>query len=261
VAQEWVAEDRSKHNITLIDNVKNPFQPLLKRIFCINLFRFNRFYVNRIVMKVKHLLYIWCLFILVVACKDDKQLQPTFHELEVSTNTILFWRNAAADTTFTVTSDQPWTLSASADWVVLTPESGNPSKTPVTIRVSLQENPTEDPREADIIVSSGELTETVAVAQLLPPLYDFSVSELAFDAKGGQKTITLTWSNDWRITTNDWIKVSPESGKGSRNGVEITVNVEENTSKEERESNIWVRTTGSLAETLMPIKIKQSAAK
>ena len=194
-----------------------------------------------------------------IACNEDKPVSPVPHSLEVNRSVIYFWEPVAADSTFTLVSDQEWTVDVDADWIELDPVSGEASDDPVSIKVSVTENPTEDPRTADVTVKAGDLVETVSVVQTLPPLFDLSVRELFFDAEGGEATFTLTFTEDWRITTDDWITVSPNSGKGSRNEVEVTVTVEENTSKEERTSDIIVR-IGTLGETLFLIDVKQDAA-
>ena len=209
-------------------------------------------------MKLKSL--ICCLFVLAaVACNEERPLVYEPHLLEVNRSVIYFWEPVAADSTFILVSDQEWTVDVDADWIELDPVSGEASDDPVSIKVSVTENPTEDPRTADVTVKAGDLVETVSVVQTLPPLFDLSVRELFFDAEGGEAAFTLTFTEDWRITTDDWITVSPNSGKGSRNEVEVTVTVEENTSKEERTSDIIVR-IGTLAETLFLIDVKQDAA-
>ena len=172
-------------------------------------------------MKLKSL--ICCLFVLVVvACNEERPLVYEPHLLEVNRSVIYFWEPVAADSTFTLVSDQEWTVDVDADWIELDPVSGEASDGPVSIKVSVTENPTEDPRTADVTVKAGDLVETVSVVQTLPPLFDLSVRELFFDAEGGEATFTLTFTEDWRITTDDWITVSPTSGKGPAT-IEVTV--------------------------------------
>lgn len=210
-------------------------------------------------MKLKSL--ICCLFVLAaVACNEERPLVYEPHLLDVDRSVIYFWDSVSQDSTFTLVSDQTWSVAADADWIRLDPVSGEASDDPVSIKVSVTENPAEDPRTADVTVKAGDLIETVSVVQLLPSLYDLGVREMVFDAEGGEATFMLTFSQDWRITTDDWITVSPDSGIGSRNEVEVTVNVEENTSGEERTSDIIVRTANTLAEMLFLIDVIQAAA-
>lgn len=62
------------------------------------------------------------------------------------------------------------------------------------------------------------------------PDIDLSVTEMNFDAAGGEKSLTVTATRDWMVETDaDWVVVSPEDGKASSEAQAVKVTVLENT--------------------------------
>ena len=62
------------------------------------------------------------------------------------------------------------------------------------------------------------------------PDIGLSVTEMTFDAAGGEQTLTVTATRDWMVETDaDWVVVSPESGSASAEAQTVTVSVLENT--------------------------------
>lgn len=57
-----------------------------------------------------------------------------------------------------------------------------------------------------------------------------SATEMTFEAAGGEQTLTVTATRDWKVETDaDWVVVSPESGAASAEAQTVTVSVLENT--------------------------------
>ena len=55
-------------------------------------------------------------------------------------------------------------------------------------------------------------------------------TEMVFDIEGGEQTLTVTATRDWKVETDaDWVVVSPESGAGSLDPQTVTVTALENT--------------------------------
>ena len=70
------------------------------------------------------------------------------------------------------------------------------------------------------------------------PDISLSVTEMTFDAAGGEQTLTVTATRDWMVETDaDWVVVSPESGAASAEAQTVTVSVLENTGLD-REANL-----------------------
>ena len=62
------------------------------------------------------------------------------------------------------------------------------------------------------------------------PEITVSATELAFEEAGGDKSLTLNATRDWKVTsTADWVVVTPASGKASADDQTVTVSATENT--------------------------------
>lgn len=77
----------------------------------------------------------------------------------------MYVAETAGETSFNVTSNQPWVADCDADWVSLDPASGSASNEAVTVKVSADGNKTTQTREATVTVKAGDLTKTVKVTQ------------------------------------------------------------------------------------------------
>ena len=113
-------------------------------------------------MKIKHLLLGMLAMAATVACKPDQPVEEA--TLEVSKETVAL-AATAAEATFEVTSNQDWTATADADWVSLDPATGTASAEAVVVKVTAEDNETEEARTATVTVKAGELTKTVALTQ------------------------------------------------------------------------------------------------
>lgn len=92
---------------------------------------------------------------------EDKPAEPT---LAVSQETLTLTAEASEET-FTVTTNQNWTATASEDWVTLTPASGTPAAEAVTVKVAVTANETTEARTATITVTAAQLTKTITLTQ------------------------------------------------------------------------------------------------
>lgn len=71
----------------------------------------------------------------------------------------------ASEATFTITTNQDWTATASETWVTLNPASGTASEQAVTVTVAIAANEAHEARTATITVTAAELTKTISVSQ------------------------------------------------------------------------------------------------
>ena len=113
-------------------------------------------------MKIKHLLLGLLAMSAVVACKQDEPVDEP--KLEVSKEAVAL-DATAAEATFEVTSNKDWTATADADWVTLDPASGAGAAEAVVVKVTAEDNETEEARTATVTVKAGELTKTIALTQ------------------------------------------------------------------------------------------------
>lgn len=96
-----------------------------------------------------------------VSCDPKEEFKPS---LEVD-ETSVFLDAVEGSASFTVTSNQKWTVSADENWVKLDPASGEAYDEPVRVSVTADDNTVPETRTATIIVTAGELTKTVSVSQ------------------------------------------------------------------------------------------------
>lgn len=217
-------------------------------------------------MKLKS--FICGLFVLsaAVACDPNNLVTP---ELEVSKESVKL-AAASAEASFTVKTNQKWTVTADASWVKLDPAYGEPSDNAVTVTVTADDNSSETARTAVVTVTAGSLSETVAVSQdgktVVPapepapdPTLEVSEEALAVEAAGGDVTFTVTTNQAWTVTVPeacDWVTCSPVEGEASEEAVTVTVTVAANEVAEERTVTVTV-TAGELTET---VEVTQAAA-
>ena len=115
-------------------------------------------------MKVRHL-FIGLLAMAAAVASCNSPEGPVFEpKLDVDKEEVEV-AATAADASFDVTSNQPWSASADADWVSLDPASGSASDKAVAVKVTAEDNKNAEPREATVTVKAGELTKTVKVTQ------------------------------------------------------------------------------------------------
>lgn len=96
------------------------------------------------------------------ACnKPEQEVEPV---LEVSTDKITV--NAyGGDRVISITSNNAWVIDTEAEWISFTPESGDASDQKQEVKVYIDENTVEEPRNAKITVTSGALSADIDVTQ------------------------------------------------------------------------------------------------
>ena len=92
---------------------------------------------------------------------EDKPAEPA---LAVSQETFDLAAEAS-EATFTITTNQDWTATASETWVTLNPASGTASEQAVTVKVAIAANEAHEARTATITVTAAQLTKTVTITQ------------------------------------------------------------------------------------------------
>ena len=176
-------------------------------------------------MKIKHLLIGMLAVAAAVACKQDEPVETP--KLDVD-KTAVQVAATAGEASFSVTTNQDWTASPDADWVSVDPATGKGSEKAVTVKVTAEDNTSEEPRTAKITVKAGELTKTVAVTQAgatntepgpgPEPTEDTYI--LVGDAVGG-------WDVDANgvvLTLTDGYYVAKEVGITANKGMHFTKN-------------------------------------
>ncbi len=181
------------------------------------------------------------LFVFAIGCnKDDNTVDP---ELEVSLSEISTDCDGCTQS-FNVITNTTWTVSSSADWCQVSPESGSSGTN--TVEVDIEANTSTDGRTAYLTVEAGSLSEQITITEGNVDVLSLSENSYEVDAAGGDIDITATTTGDFSITTSvDWIE---ESELKSTTDSTVTFTVSENTSLYDREGYI-VFTYNDLSDT------------
>ena len=168
--------------------------------------------------------------------------------------TIIAAKAEGSSETFSITSDDSWTVNASDAWIKVSDTTGAGDK---TITVTVEANTGMEARTGTITVkgkSSG--TKSISVSQ---SRMDYALSVDKEEFKVGESaasvTLTITSDDDWTISTSDtWVTVSDTLGSGNK---ALTVNISQNSTISERIGKITVKGLNSnIEKTIAIIQIK-----
>ena len=98
----------------------------------------------------------------IAACQNDEPLNQVLEVSETSLNVA----SSNAEATFTITSNQDWTITPSADWVSVDPVSGAASEEAVEVKVTAEDNQDSGERTATLLVKAGTKEVSVTIAQV-----------------------------------------------------------------------------------------------
>ena len=112
-------------------------------------------------MKIKSLILGMLSFSAVVACTQEQIVTPKLDvdKTEVSVEAV------AGEATINVTSNVEWKASSDADWISVNPSSGKGAEKAVAVKITAEDNDSEQARTATVIVEAGDLEKTVKVTQ------------------------------------------------------------------------------------------------
>ena len=144
--------------------------------------------------------------------------------------------NGSGSTTFTVQSNTDWTVSDDADWLTVSPASGNNNN---TLTATYTENTTTSQRVGTITVAGGGITRTVTVTQSEgSAILTVTPSARSVANGSGSTTFTVQSNTDWTVNDDaDWLTVSPASGNNNNT---LTATYTENTTTSQRVGTITV---------------------
>lgn len=165
--------------------------------------------------------------------------------------------SAEQSITLSFSSNVAWSATVSANWLTISPSSGEAGKN--SVKVEVEENRTGQPRSATITISDKESTQKVSVTvrqEALKASLTVSPESLEFSANKGEEMLNVTSNTDWVITKDaEWITLDSDKGKGLAT---IAAGVTENTSLTSRTGSITVSTSdGSVKKT---VSVRQSGA-
>ena len=198
-------------------------------------------------MKIKSLIIALFAMLAVFACKEaEPVVEPV---LEVGTEKMTF-NSYGGERSVSITANNSWTIEDDADWISVSPNSGDASAEKQQVMVYVDENKAvnTDPRVGKITIKSDKLTHEIEVSQSAAefvPELTVSVGELEASAGAESLTFTITSNVAWTAAEDaEWITLAPTSGQASEEATTVTVTVEENGLTEERTAVITVSGEG-----------------
>ena len=179
-------------------------------------------------------------------------------EVSMQSNTLNF-DNTAGAYELKLVSEVSWTASTSDTWINVSPDSGEAGES--ILRISALENTTISDRTGYVYIKTGN-SKRVEIPVCQRGLYiEFQVSNLEFEAEGGEQSVLLTSNTSWEIVMNfpastpvvktinaeevqvdrSWITVSPMSGYRD---LDLMVTLSENPNLTSRSITITATQTG-----------------
>ena len=189
--------------------------------------------------------------------ENEPEITPEIKFTEDIVTSGISVESAEQSITLSFSANVAWSATVSADWLTISPSSGEAGKN--SVKVEVEENRTGQPRSATITISDKESTQKVSVTvrqEALKASLTVSPESLEFSANKGEEMLNVTSNTDWVITKDaEWITLDSDKGKGLAT---IAAGVTENTSLTSRTGSITVSTTdGSVKKT---VSVRQSGA-
>ena len=106
--------------------------------------------------------------------------------------------SAEQSITLSFSTNVAWSATVSADWLTISPSSGEAGKN--SVKVEVEENRTGQPRSATITISDKESTRKVSVTvrqEALKASLTVSPESLEFSANKGEEMLSITSNTDW----------------------------------------------------------------
>jgi len=189
--------------------------------------------------------------------ETDQETAPEINLPETIVSSGISIESAGQSISVNFTTNVAWSAAVSADWVSISPSSGEAGKNSVTVKV--EENTSLQPRSATVTITDKGSTRKVSITvrqEALKASLSVSPESLTFSASKGEGMLQITSNTDWVVTKDaEWITLDSDKGKGM---VIIAAGVTENPSLIARTGTITVSTSdGSVKKE---VSVKQAGA-
>ena len=133
-----------------------------------------------------------------------------------------------------VTANTEWTASADADWVTVTPASGDAGEATATVTVAA--NATTEARNAKVTFVAGDAKAEYTVSQEAVSV-TLSQNSVNVAGEGADVKVTVTANAAWEATSSaEWVTVTPAEGEAG--AVEVTVSAAANETDADRNATV-----------------------
>lgn len=172
--------------------------------------------------------------------------QGVGYNLSVST-TSLTADSKAATKSFSITSNDSWTVTPSVSWITVSPSAGSGNK---TISVNISASNEAESRSGQIVVAGVKSDPvTIDVVQTGIGYYlEVDKTQLTMSSEASSSTFSISSNDNWTISsTESWATVSAASGKGDKT---ITVSCTKNNTNAPRTCNLTIKGNKSQTATI-----------
>lgn len=178
-----------------------------------------------------------------VSCAKSEVTNPDANASISVSPTELNFDATGGDKTVTITSTGEWSVYTSDDWFELSATSGqNGDK--ITISADPYDN-TEEERYGYIDFYCGSSSTSVSITQSAKEnSITVTPTEIKAEAEGGKYEITVTSTDEWTVTADNWITLSADKGN---NGDIVTLTVNYNETAGERTGTVTFNCKGKAA--------------
>ncbi|PZX16159.1 putative secreted protein (Por secretion system target) [Breznakibacter xylanolyticus] len=160
--------------------------------------------------------------------------------LSVSSNTVTI-EGEGGTAPIELTANTAWASSIPADWLSLSPSSGNEN---TTLTISAAANPLTILRSVTITLqASGVASKNIVVTQLAgAPTLAIATTTNLLESIGGQSTINVVSNTTWSVASDEeWLHADANSGNGTSS---FTITATDNPGVSQRSGTITVTADG-----------------
>ena len=135
---------------------------------------------------------------------------------------------AGGPLTFTINTNQDWSVRSDASWLHFNRENGAPDPDGNTLTIIATADPSQVlERTATVIVTAGDDEESFEVTQA--GRFELTQASQEFPGNGGSQVMKIRTDLPWSISSDkNWITFDKESGQGDGSSVDITVTASSN---------------------------------
>ena len=168
--------------------------------------------------------------VLLFSCTKTKVV-----ELTVSPTTVSF-QAAGGDQSVSITSNDSWTVTKTADWISLSATSGEGS---ATLKITAAENTTLDARNAEVNIVAGELARKVTVSQSgQQKAISIGKDKVDMASEGGSIEVPVISNTSWTVSIPEEVAwISADKLSGEKDGT-VTLTFEKNIYRKGRSAEV-----------------------
>lgn len=154
------------------------------------------------------------------------------------------------------TTNNTWSAKSSADWLSISPSSGEAG--PVTLKIDVSANDSFESRSTSVVITAQSMTLTLNVTQSEKSGFVLDGTNFSIGSDGGELSIPISSNIDYICTVaddcKDWLSVTKTKALSN---YAITISVAKNSSYDNRVGKVEVSAGGQKAS----FSVTQSALK